>query len=86
MSAAGWTFIWLGPEASDHGDLAVVGEIKEAQAGLGASWPGELGPAGCALAFAGDPLHDEVPVVGEAFHVEPDAGVPAADLLPWPVP
>src|SRR3984885_11547807 len=72
MSAAGWKFIWIGPEVGDQSDLAVVGEIEEAQAGLGAFWPGELGPAGCVLAFADDPLHGEVP----------DVGVPAADLLP----
>ena len=82
MGAAGWEFVWLGPEVGDPGDLAVVGEIEEAQAGLGAFWPGELGPARCVLAFADDPLHGEVPVVGEAFDVEPDVGVPAADLLP----
>jgi hypothetical protein len=82
MSAAGWKFVGIGPEVGDQGDLAVVGEIEEAQAGLGAFWPGELGPAGCVLAFADDPLHGEVPVVGEAFHVEPDVRVPAADLLP----
>ena len=75
MSAAGRKFVWLGPEVGDQGDLAVVGEIEEAQAGLGAFWPGELDPAGCALAFADDSLHGEVPVVGEAFHVEPDIGV-----------
>jgi hypothetical protein len=82
MSAAGWEFVWLGPEVGDHGDLAVVGEIEEAQAGLGAFWPSELDPAGCVPAFADDSLHGEVPVVTEAFNVEPDIGVPAADLLP----
>ena len=60
MSAAGWNFVWLGPEVGDQDDLAVVGEIEEAQAGLGAFWPGELDPAGCALAFADYPLHGEV--------------------------
>ena len=74
--------VGVGPEVGDLGDLAVVGEIEEAQARLGALRPGELDPAGGVPAFAGDPLHGEVPVVGEAFRVEPDVGVPAADLLP----
>src|SRR6476660_9560859 len=82
MSAAGRKCVWLGPEVGDQGDLAVVGEIEEAQAGLAASWPGDLDPAGCALAFADDSLHGEVPVVREAVHVEPDIGISAADLLP----
>ena len=66
MSAAGWKLAWLGPEVGDQGDLAVVGEMEEAQAGLGAFWPGELDPAGRAPAFADYPLHGEVPVAGEA--------------------
>src|ERR1700750_1466282 len=82
MSAASWKFVVIGPEVGDQGDLAVVGEVEDARAGLGAFWPGELDPAGCVLASADDPLHGEVPVVAEALHVEPDVGVPAADLLP----
>ena len=82
MSAAGWKFVGIGPEVGDQGDLAVAGEFEEAQAGLGAFWPGELDPAGCVLTLGDDPLHRNVPVIGEALHVEPDVGVPAADLLP----
>ena len=82
MSAAGRKLVRVGPEVRDQGDPAVVGEIEEAQAGLRAFWPGELDPAGGVPAFADDPLHGDVPVVGEAFHVEPDVGFPAADPLP----
>ena len=71
MSAAGWKFIILGPEVGDHGDLAVVGEIEEAEAGLGTVGPGGLDPASCALAFTHDSLHSEVPVVRKALYVEP---------------
>jgi hypothetical protein len=66
MSAAGWKFVWIGPEVCDQGDLAVVGELEEAQTWLRAFWPGDLDPAGCALAFADDALHGQGPVVGEA--------------------
>ena len=82
MSAAGWKLVWLGPEVGDQGDLAVFVELEEAQAGLRALLPGELDPAGRVLALGDDLLHRDVPVIGEALHVEPDVGVPAADLLP----
>lgn len=57
MSTAGWKLAWLGPEVGDRGDLAVVSEIKEAQAGLRALLPGELDPAACVLTLADDPRH-----------------------------
>src|SRR5512135_1545578 len=82
MGTACWELVWLGPEVGDQGDLAVVFELKEAQAGLRALLPGELDPAGRVLTLGDDPLHGEVPVTGEALHVEPDAGALAADLLP----
>ena len=34
------------------------------------------------LTAAGDPLHRDVPVMGEVLCVEPDVAFPAADLLP----
>jgi hypothetical protein len=57
MSTAGWKLVWFGLEVGDSGDLVIVSEIKEAQAGLRAFSPGDLGPAGCVLTAAGDPLH-----------------------------
>src|SRR5215468_133880 len=82
VSTAGWKLIRVGPEVGDLGNPAIVAEFKEAQTGLSALWPGELDPAGGVLAFADDPLYRDVPVIGEALHVEPDVGFPAADLLP----
>ncbi len=82
MSAAGRQLIRIGPEIGDPGDQAVVAEFEEAQAGLGAFRAGEIHPAGGVLVLAHDPLHREVPVVGEALHVEPQVGLPATDLLP----
>src|SRR6516162_7659318 len=82
MGTAGWKLVRFGPEVNDPGDLAFVVEIKEAQAGLPALWPGELDPAGRVLTLADDPLHRDVPVIGEALCVEPEVGCPAADLLP----
>src|SRR5689334_4816270 len=81
VGAAGGEVVGVGPEVGDLGDLAVAVEVEEAQPGLRAFRAGELDPARRVPAFAGDPLHGQVPVVGEAFHVEPDVGVPAADLL-----
>src|SRR5580704_14954178 len=82
MSTAVGQVVGVGPEVGDLGDLAVVCEVKEAQAGLRALLAGELDPAGGVLAFADDPLHGDVPVIREALHVEPDVGFPPADLLP----
>ena len=82
MGAACWKLVGVGPEVGDPGDLAVVCELEEAQAGLRALLPGELDPAGRVLALGDDLLHCDVPVIGEALHVEPDVGVPAADLFP----
>jgi hypothetical protein len=36
VGAAGGEVVGAGPEVGDRGDLAVGGEIEEAQAGLGA--------------------------------------------------
>src|SRR5260370_5550491 len=82
MGAAIWQLVRIGPEVGDQGDLAVVSEIKEAQAGLRALRPGELDPAGGVPALTDDPLYGDVPVVREALHVEPEVGFPAAYLLP----
>jgi mycothiol synthase len=82
VSAADGKLVRFGPEIGDPGDPAVVSELEEAQAGLRAVRPVELDPAGCVPALADDLLHRDVPVVVEAVHVEPDVGVPAADLLP----
>jgi hypothetical protein len=34
MSTAGWKVVWRGLEVGDLGDLVIVSEIKEGQAGL----------------------------------------------------
>ena len=39
MSTAVWQLVRVGPEVGDPGDLAVVSEIEEAQAGLRALPP-----------------------------------------------
>src|SRR5215475_1008718 len=82
VSAAGWKLIRVGPEVGDLGNPALVPEFEEAQTGLRTLLPGELDPARGVLALADDPLYRDVPVIGEALHVEPDVGFPAADLLP----
>src|SRR5580704_5920784 len=82
MSTTSWKFVCLGKEVGDQGDLAVVCEIKEAQAGIGALRYGDFDPAGCMLPLANDPLHRDVPLIGEALCVEPDVGFPAPDLFP----
>jgi AAA+ ATPase superfamily predicted ATPase len=81
VRAAGGKVVRVGPEVGDPGDPAVAGQLEEAQARLCSFRAGELDPAGRVLAFADDPLHGEVPVVGEALHVEPEVGVPAAHLF-----
>jgi hypothetical protein len=66
MSAAGWKLVWVGPEVGNPGDPAIVSEFEKAQAGLCALVAGELDPAGGVLTLADDPLHRDVPVIGEA--------------------
>jgi hypothetical protein len=60
MSTASWKLVCLGPEVGDLGDLVIVAEIKEAQAGLRAFLPGDLDPAGGVLTLADDPVHRDV--------------------------
>ncbi|HUK72304.1 MAG TPA: hypothetical protein VLW50_26640 [Streptosporangiaceae bacterium] len=55
MSMSGWKLAWLGLEVGDLGDLVIVSGIDEAQAGLRAFSPADLGPAGCVLTAARDP-------------------------------
>jgi hypothetical protein len=81
MSAAGWKIIRLRPEIGDPGNPAIVLQIKEAQARQGSIRHCGVDPAGGVLALADDLLQRNVPVIAEAVHVEPDLGVPAADLL-----
>jgi hypothetical protein len=42
MSTGSWKLVWLGSEVGDLGDLVIVSEIKEAQAGWWAFLPGDL--------------------------------------------
>lgn len=84
MSAAGWKLVWIAPEVGDPGDPAIVSKIKEAQAGLRALSPGELDPAGGVEVLADNLPHRDVPVIGEALHVEPDvASRPRTCSLVW---
>src|SRR5215475_4892007 len=66
VSAAGWKLIRVGPEVGDLGNQAIVAEFKEAQTGLRALLPGELDPTGGVQALPDDPVHRDVPVIGEA--------------------
>ena len=80
MHTAGWKFVPDGPEVGDQGDLAPSARSKKRIPGCllarlnGTSW--------LRAGLGHDSLHAKVPVVGETFDVEPDVGIPAADLLP----
>src|SRR6266705_31546 len=82
MSAAVGQLVRVRPEVGDPGDQAVVAELEEAQAGLGALRPAELDPARGVPARTDDPLDRDVPVVVEALPVEPEVGLPATHLFP----
>src|SRR6266702_2603505 len=82
MSAAVGQLVRVRPEVGDPGDQAVVAELEEAQAGLGALRPAELDPARGVPARTDDPLDRDVPGVVEALPVEPEVGLPATHLFP----